>query len=80
MKVTVAIPCFNLQDRIARCLESVIAQDYKDIEILVIDDGSTDRSVEVVKSLIATHPEREFRLIINETNLGNNRNTVRKYL
>jgi len=70
MKITVAIPCYNLQDRISACLESVIVQDYKDIEILVIDDGSTDKSVEVVKSLIDLHPEREFRLIVNESNLG----------
>ena len=70
MKITVAIPCYNLQDRISVCLESVIAQDYKDIEILVIDDCSTDKSVEVINSLIDQHPEREFRLIVNETNLG----------
>ena len=70
MKITVAIPCYNLQDRISACLESVIAQDYKDIVILVIDDCSTDKSVEVINSLIVLHPEREFRLIVNETNLG----------
>lgn len=70
MKITVAIPCYNLQDRISICLESVIAQDYKDIEILVIDDCSTDKSVEVIKSMIDLYPEREFRLIVNETNLG----------
>lgn len=70
MKITVAIPCYNLQDRISVCLESVIAQDYKDIEILVIDDCSTDKSVEVISSMIDLHPEREFRLIVNETNLG----------
>lgn len=70
MKITVAIPCYNLQDRISVCLESVITQDYKDIEILVIDDGSTDKSVEVINSVIDLHPEREFRLVVNETNFG----------
>ena len=70
MKITVAIPCYNLQDRISACLESVIAQDYKDIEILVIDDSSTDNSVEVINCLINLHPEREFRLIVNDKNLG----------
>ena len=70
MIITVAITCYNLQDRISACLESVIAQDYEDIEILIIDDGSTDKSVGVINSLIDLHPEREFRLIVNETNLG----------
>ena len=70
MKITVAIPCYNLQGRISACLESVIAQDYKDIEVLVIDDCSTDKSVEFINSMIDLHPKREFRLIVNETNLG----------
>ena len=37
VKITVAIPYYNLEDRIGACLESVISQDYKDFEIIVID-------------------------------------------
>ena len=70
MKITVAIACYNLDDRIAECLGSVIAQDYQNIEILVVDDHSTDHSVEVVNKVIKEHPERDFRLIVNETNQG----------
>lgn len=70
MKITAAIPCYNLQNRISVCLESLIAQDYKNIEILIIDDCSTDNSVEVINCFIDLHPEREFRLIVNEKNLG----------
>ena len=55
---------------IAKCLESVSLQDYQDLEILVVDDHSTDRSVEVVNKVIKEHPERDIRLIINEENLG----------
>lgn len=70
MKITVAIACYNLEDLILKCLESVVTQDYQDLEILVIDDHSTDNSVEVVNRLIMEYPERNFRLIINEENLG----------
>ena len=70
MIITVAIACYNLEDRIAICLESVISQDFKDVEILVVDDHSTDHSVEIVNNLIKEHPERDFRLIVNEINLG----------
>lgn len=70
MKITVAIACHNLEDLILKCLESVIFQDYQDLEILVVDDHSTDHSVEVVNKLIMEHPERDLRLIINEKNLG----------
>ena len=70
MRITVAIACYNLEDRISLCLESVISQDYEDLEILIVDDCSTDRSVEIVENLIRQHPEREIRIIVNQTNQG----------
>lgn len=70
MRITVAVACYNLEDWIATCLESIVSQDYQNIEILVVDDHSTDHSVEVVNNLIKNHPERDFRLIVNETNQG----------
>lgn len=48
--VSVIIPAFNCEGLIAEAIGSVLAQDYKSIEIIVIDDGSTDGSIEVVKS------------------------------
>lgn len=50
MHVTVLIPVYNRESFIGDALDSVIAQDYHDWDILVVDDGSTDRTVEVVKS------------------------------
>lgn len=70
MKITVAIACHNLEDLIQECLDSVILQDYQDLEVLVVDDHSTDHSVEVVNKMIKEHLERDIRLIVNEENLG----------
>jgi glycosyltransferase involved in cell wall biosynthesis len=46
MRVTVIIPAFNAAKTIQRTLASVLAQTFTDFEILVIDDGSLDETVE----------------------------------
>ncbi len=48
--MTVVIPCCNAERWIAQAIQSVLDQNYKDLEIIVIDDGSTDNSLEVIKS------------------------------
>lgn len=50
--ISVIIPLYNKQDSILRTLKSVLLQSYKKIEIIIIDDGSTDNSLNVVKNVI----------------------------
>lgn len=45
--VTVIIPIFNIEDYIERCIDSVIAQTYSSLEIILVNDGSTDRSPQI---------------------------------
>lgn len=52
--VSVIIPVYNLEKYIENCLNSITAQTYKNIEIICIDDGSTDRSAEIIKNYAAT--------------------------
>lgn len=49
-KVSVHIPCFNSALFIKETLESVLTQTYKDFEVIVMDDGSTDSTGEIIKS------------------------------
>lgn len=49
--VSVVIPCFNAERFIAETLESVFAQTYRNLDIIVVDDGSTDSSANIVRSL-----------------------------
>ncbi|MBU1726591.1 MAG: glycosyltransferase [Candidatus Omnitrophica bacterium] len=48
MKVGLYIPCFNAEKTIASCLEGVLKQTYPISEVVVVDDGSTDKSMEIV--------------------------------
>jgi glycosyltransferase involved in cell wall biosynthesis len=48
--VSILIPCYNAEDFIGQCIESALAQSWPEKEIIVIDDGSTDRSLDVIRS------------------------------
>ena len=57
--ISVVIPLFNKKDCIQKTMDSVLAQSFKDFEVIVVDDGSTDGSAEIV-SLI---PDNRIRVI-----------------
>ena len=48
-KITVIVPVYNVENYLRKCLDSIIAQTYKNIEIIVVNDGSTDTSGEICK-------------------------------
>jgi glycosyl transferase family 2 len=67
-RVSVIIPVFNRDGLIAACVRSVQAQTLTDLEIIVIDDASTDRTAQVVAALAARDPR--IRLVRCERNIG----------
>jgi glycosyltransferase involved in cell wall biosynthesis len=62
--MTIGIPVFNSEKTIAESIESALEQNGKNIEILVVDDCSTDRTVEIIKKY------KKVRLIQNAHNIG----------
>lgn len=71
--VTIGITAFNAVPTIERAVRSALAQSWRPIEILVMDDCSSDATPEILASLAAKHPE--IRLFRSETNWGSVRRT-----
>lgn len=66
-KISVIIPVYNVEQYLEKCLDSIINQSLKDIEIICINDGSTDNSLEILE----TYQKQDERIkIINKKNEG----------
>lgn len=72
--VSVITPVFNVEKYIDRTLGSVFAQTYKDIEIVLVDDQSKDRTAEIIKKNQETHPEIVYYLQPENKGAGYARN------
>lgn len=66
INITVFIPLYNAENYIKKTIQSVLNQTYKNFEILIINDASTDQSVSIVESF----SDDRIRLIHNDTNKG----------
>jgi len=64
-RISVIIPCYNHASSIGKCLESVFAQTYPDVEVVVVDDGSTDD----LEGALSTYQGR-FRFVHQENRGG----------
>ncbi len=66
--VSILVPCFNEEAHIATTIAALSAQAYPDFEIIAIDDGSSDRTPELLDALVADHPR--LRVVHLEHNQG----------
>ncbi|MEH2161398.1 MAG: glycosyltransferase family 2 protein [Nostoc sp.] len=65
-KVSVIIPAYNTEAYIAKALESALEQTLNDIEVIMVDDGSNEQTVEVAKSFT----DKRLKIIVNQKNIG----------
>ena len=64
-KISIIVPIYNEEENLRKCIESLINQTYKELEIILINDGSTDKSKEIIESF------KDKRIIaINKKNTG----------
>lgn len=67
-KFIVIVPTYNAEPYIEKCLESILTQDYKNYELVVIDDGSSDKSYEIISRIHNKY--QNFTAIKNDERIG----------
>jgi glycosyltransferase involved in cell wall biosynthesis len=71
--VSILCPTYNSENFIEKTLESILSQDYRNLEIIISDDASTDKTVEIIQRISKNYP-RKIKLNINQVNLGITKN------
>ncbi len=61
-EISVIVPCYNCEKTVARTLDSLAAQTFRDIELIVINDGSTDGTPAVLEAWKKEHPDIDMKL------------------
>ncbi|MER9397242.1 glycoside hydrolase family 99-like domain-containing protein [Mesorhizobium sp. M0615] len=69
-RVSVIVPNYNYADHLLQRLPGITAQNYPVYELIVLDDASTDQSIEVINTFLAGHPAIDGELIVNDENSG----------
>ena len=64
-KVSLIIPMYNLQDVIKHSLDAVLEQNYKNVELIIVDDGSIDKSVSVAENYL-NGKDIDYRIICQQ--------------
>ena len=66
--ISIVTTCYNLEDYIEDCLVSLINQSYENLEVIVVNDCSTDNSLSIIKKI--ADKDSRIKIINNDTNLG----------
>lgn len=67
-KISILIPVYNTRRYVGRCIESVLKQDYPNMEVIVVNDGSTDNSLDILNEIQKKHPD--VVKVISKQNAG----------
>ena len=69
-KVSAIVPNYNYARHLEQRLRSIYEQSYPVFEVIILDDASTDESLDVIQSVTADYPDVATRVVVNETNSG----------
>ncbi len=73
-KVSIIVPVYNVENYLAKCLDSLISQTHQNIEILVVNDGSKDQSEQIIQDYAQKYPEKIKPFIKENGGLSDARN------
>ena len=74
-KISIVLPVYNGAKSVKKCIKSIFAQDYTNLEIIIVNDGSTDNSEEIIKSVIEEYGRKDVIYIYKEnTGVADTRN------
>ena len=59
-KVSIIVPIYNVEQYLVECMESIVHQTLKDIEIICVNDGSTDNSLKIIQD----YAQKDNRIVI----------------
>ena len=68
LKASIVVPCYKVEKYLPRCLDSLMAQTLSDIEVICINDGSPDRTIDILREYEARYPGRV--VVIDKPNEG----------
>ena len=68
VKISIIIPVYNVEKYISQCLDSAINQSLKDIEIIIVDDCGSDKSMDIAKEYAKN--DNRIKIIKNSQNQG----------
>ncbi len=55
-KISIIIPVYNAMEYLEKCLESILAQEFEEVEAILVNDGSTDSTEEIIDKYINNYP------------------------
>ena len=79
IKVSVIVPVYNVEKYIDKCLDSLVNQTLKDIEIIVVNDGTPDNSQKIIDKYVKKYPNKVKSFIKENGGLGSARNLGMEY-
>lgn len=66
-KISIIVPAYNVEKYISKCLESILNQTYKNLEIIVVNDGSKDGTLDIIENIAKSD---EKIIVLNQENQG----------